>query len=134
MTLKKTIFIIIIFLNSTFILKLYAQSYKEVKIMTKVISVNKNKVIYKNAINNNSSTHVFFSSLFKIYKSFFSSQDVISCAFTPSCSEYALGIIKKKGLIIGALSTFDRLTRCNSLSPEKYTIHSETHLLSDPVE
>lgn len=134
MTLKKIIFIIIIFLNSTFIFNLFAQSYNETKIMTNVLSVNKNKIIYISAINNNSSIQVFFSSLFKIYKSFFSSQDVISCAFTPSCSEYALGIIKKEGLIIGALSTFDRLTRCNSLSPEKYTIHSETHLLSDPVE
>jgi len=41
--------------------------------------------------------------------------------------------IKEKGIFWGMLNAIDRLTRCNGFSPEKYEIHAETHLLSDPV-
>ena len=77
---------------------------------------------------------VMFTGLFIFYKSFISSQDGNSCTFTPSCSEYALQSIQKYGVVIGMLSAFDRLERCNGLSPELYKINPETHLFSDPVE
>jgi len=71
---------------------------------------------------------------FVIYKNYVSSQDGNHCTFSPSCSEYALQSVKKKGLFIGVLAAFDRLTRCNGLSPDKYPIRKGTNLLYDPVE
>lgn len=73
------------------------------------------------------------SSLFLVYKEFISSQDVISCVFHPSCSEFAILAVQKQG-VIGAFNAFDRLTRCNGLSPEHYTMYKETNLFYDPVE
>jgi hypothetical protein len=60
------------------------------------------------------------STLFLGYKAFISSQDGSACNFHPSCSEYALLSIQKLGLLQGGLAAFDRLTRCNGLSPELY--------------
>ena len=73
------------------------------------------------------------SSLFLVYKEFISSQDVISCVFHPSCSEFAILAVQKQG-VIGAFNAFDRLTRCNGLSPEHYPMYKETNLFYDPVE
>jgi hypothetical protein len=74
------------------------------------------------------------TALFILYKSVISSQDGSSCTFTPSCSEYALQAINKKGVIIGSLMTFDRLTRCNGLNPDKYPYDYKKQLFIDPVE
>jgi len=76
----------------------------------------------------------FTSVLFLAYKAFISSQDAISCVFYPSCSEYAVQAIQQQGFIIGLMNAFDRLTRCNALSPENYPIHPGTNLFYDPVE
>lgn len=70
---------------------------------------------------------------FMFYKSFISSQDHMSCVFTPSCSEYAVQAIQKQGIFLGMLNTFDRLTRCNGLRPGDYTIDPRVRLLVDPV-
>ena len=80
-----------------------------------------------------SGTDFLFTSLFIFYKSFVSSQDGNSCTFTPSCSEYMIQAIRKKGIFIGAMAGFDRLTRCNGLSPEKYNYDSDKHVFIDPV-
>ena len=85
------------------------------------------------AKNNTNEIQFIFSGLFLFYKSFFSSQDANSCSFSPSCSEYGLQAVKKKGLLIGIPATFDRLTRCNGLNPDKYPIDFKTGLLIDPV-
>jgi putative membrane protein insertion efficiency factor len=77
---------------------------------------------------------VSLTTLFIIYKSLISSQDGSSCTFTPSCSEYALQAINKKGVIVGSLMTFDRLTRCNGLNPDKYPYDYKRQLFIDPVE
>ncbi|MBL0764396.1 membrane protein insertion efficiency factor YidD [Marivirga atlantica] len=74
------------------------------------------------------------SGLFLFYKEFISSQDSQSCSFTPSCSEYALQAVKQQGIFKGMLNGFDRLSRCNSLSPEKYEVDPETRLLLDPLK
>jgi len=70
---------------------------------------------------------------FTFYKTFVSSQDGVKCTFYPSCSVYALNTIKTNGLI-GILDAIDRLTRCNGISPEKYTIHEPSQRYYDPVE
>jgi putative membrane protein insertion efficiency factor len=72
--------------------------------------------------------------VFRFYKRFVSSQDNNSCSFHPSCSVYAMECVKKKGIIKGTLSTFDRLARCYGLAPEYYTRHEGTLKLYDPVE
>ncbi|HHH53173.1 MAG TPA: membrane protein insertion efficiency factor YidD, partial [Bacteroidetes bacterium] len=50
---------------------------------------------------------IFFSFLFIVYKELFSSQDMDSCVFTPSCSVYAIESIEQKGVFLGTLSAFD---------------------------
>lgn len=82
---------------------------------------------------NSGTVPVFFSFLFWGYKNIFSIQDASSCSFSPSCSEFGLDAIRKKGLLIGSLLTFDRLTRCNGMSREKYSL-TQKKLLYDPVE
>jgi len=37
------------------------------------------------------------------------------CIFTPTCSAYGLGAIKKNGPVAGSLRTWARIRRCNSL-------------------
>lgn len=71
--------------------------------------------------------------LFNIYKRFISSQDHMSCVFTPSCSEYAIEAVEKQGFLAGIINTFDRLTRCNGLRPKDYEFDPQAHLLKDPV-
>lgn len=72
--------------------------------------------------------------LYLIYKNYFSSQDGNQCSFYPSCSDYSLKIMRKDGFIKGGIKTLDRLTRCNSLSPEKYKIDFEKRKLIDHVQ
>ena len=69
---------------------------------------------------------------FNIYKKYVSSQDAVHCAFYPSCSIHALETIKVNGFL-GIFDAIDRLTRCNSFSPENYTTHPETHRFYDPI-
>jgi len=84
--------------------------------------------------NNTNEVEVVFVSLFFFYKTILSSQDQNVCSFHPSCSEYGIKAIKTKGLIQGGIMTFDRLTRCNGLSPRNYEIDYERRKLSDPVK
>lgn len=68
------------------------------------------------------------------YKSFFSSQDMASCVFTPSCSVYAIESLKHDPIFVAYLKIFDRLQRCHPLSAAKqYPIHKKTGKLYDPV-
>jgi putative membrane protein insertion efficiency factor len=90
---------------------------------------------YKESIQNNKSEiQYFISGLFYIYKDFFSSQDFNHCVFHPSCSVYCVESIKTKGIVKGGIKTFDRLTRCNGFSNEKYEKDYERKRLLDPVE
>ena len=74
------------------------------------------------------------SSVFLFYKTFISSQDMPTCIFTPSCSEYAVQAFRQKGLFIGWLSTFDRLSRCHGLArPDHYPIDMNKKRFYDPV-
>jgi len=69
--------------------------------------------------------------LFFVYKRLVSSQDRPGCTFYPSCSEYALRSIRKRGIVIGALATLDRLTRCNGGNAAWYTQDQPSGKLSD---
>lgn len=90
---------------------------------------------YKAEISGNrNEMEVIFSSLFFFYKTVLSSQDQNVCSFYPSCSEFGIKAIKTKGILKGGIMTFDRLTRCNGLSPSNYTIDYERRKLSDPVK
>ena len=58
--------------------------------------------------------------LFRLYKFLISSQDSQTCVFEPSCSQYAIESVSEYGIFAGTLNAFDRLTRCNKNTPEKY--------------
>lgn len=55
------------------------------------------------------------------------------CPFDPSCSEYALGAIRERGLLFGSALMADRLMRCNA-SAGRYYARGENDRLQDPVE
>lgn len=59
---------------------------------------------------------------FDAYKNYFSSQDLNSCSFYPSCSGYGLIAVKKHGIPMGMIRTFDRLSRCHGFSTELYEL------------
>ncbi len=39
-----------------------------------------------------------------------------SCRFVPTCSEYAIEALEKRGLIVGSFLTVWRILRCNPFS------------------
>ena len=130
--LQKTTFIILLFLSSSLFIQ--AQSKDEVLKFRNVFDVHQHNESYAFARDTKNEVQTVFSGLFLFYKYFVSSQDVVSCVFYPSCSVYALQTIQKNGFFAGTMATFDRLCRCNGLSPEKYDIHKESRLLYDPVQ
>lgn len=75
------------------------------------------------------------ASAFLVYKTFVSSQDQPSCIFTPSCSEYAIEAFRNKGLFLGWVYTFDRLSRCHGfVNPANYSFNSNANRFYDPVK
>jgi putative membrane protein insertion efficiency factor len=42
------------------------------------------------------------------------------CRFTPSCSQYMIDAIRKKGVVLGALKGIWRIMRCNPFFPGGY--------------
>lgn len=71
---------------------------------------------------------------FNVYKAFFSSQDNPSCVFHPSCSEYSVQALQQKGLLLGTLYTFDRLSRCHRLVKSgQYVFDPSKQRFYDPV-
>ncbi len=80
-----------------------------------------------------SEIRIIISTGFVIYKEFFSSQDVDVCIFSPSCSEYTMEAIERKG-IPGMLDGLDRLMRCHSLAGKHdYPYNSQTKKFYDPL-
>jgi len=90
-------------------------------------NVNTERLDFKNEF------RLLISTAYVLYKSFISSQDANNCAFHPSCSTYAYQSIKTNG-ILGIFDAFDRLTRCNGFSPEKYPAYKNTRQFYDPVK
>ncbi|MEX2513303.1 MAG: membrane protein insertion efficiency factor YidD [Cyclobacteriaceae bacterium] len=122
------------FLNSFLLLQGNAQSLREVQALQTLMKEEQPKEVFEVAKGNKNEMEMIFSGLFLGYKKFISSQDGNNCVFTPSCSEYALMSIKKHGLIFGTANTFDRLSRCHGLSPEKYQRSAESGLMIDELE
>lgn len=124
--------IIILFLVSS--CQLLSQNVTELDLLLKNKSHSNHHHNHWNvAQNNNSTMEITLSSLFLFYKYFISSQDSQSCSFSLSCSVYAVETIKKQGFVLGIFDTFDRLMRCNGMSPEKYPHDLSIYKLIDPV-
>ena len=128
----KTKYSIIFTLTILLFLKLNAQDINDISFAKSIFN---NNADHKEKINTGSAdknpVHLVFTGLFVFYKHFISSQDFPSCNFTPSCSEYGLKAIKKKGLFVGILATFDRLSRCNNPDADGYEIDEKTQRLKD---
>lgn len=72
---------------------------------------------------------------FNTYKTFFSSQDNPSCVFHPSCSSFSVQAMQQKGMMIGTLQTFDRLSRCHRFIKTNQYIYDPTkQRFYDPVK
>ncbi|MCA0364191.1 MAG: membrane protein insertion efficiency factor YidD [Bacteroidetes bacterium] len=106
-------------------------SFAQTDIYRNVVPDGNIKLVHNEAKNNKNEIEVVFSGLFLFYKTFFSSQDLTVCTFTPSCSEFGILAVKKFGVIKGGVMTMDRLTRCNGLSPSNYEVDKKTMLLKD---
>ncbi|MBK9510823.1 MAG: membrane protein insertion efficiency factor YidD [Cytophagaceae bacterium] len=106
-------------------------SFAQIDIYRNVVPDGNIKLEHNEAKNNKNKIEVVFSGLFLFYKTFFSSQDLTVCTFSPSCSEFGILAVKKFGVIKGGVMTMDRLTRCNGLSPSNYEIDKKTMLLKD---
>lgn len=128
----RTIFTIILFQLTNFVI--FGQTEHELDQLKLIVEPETHHVHYKNFTQKDNEIQQVVSFLFLFYKNFISSQDGASCVFYPSCSVYAVQAIQKQGIIKGTMNAFDRLTRCNVLSPEQYEINPKTHLLYDPVE
>lgn len=64
--------------------------------------------------------------IMRFYQSFVSSQDgENNCIFYPSCSQYAVNAVKKRGLLLGIIMAADRLTRCNPYELHFYNYHQQ---------
>jgi putative component of membrane protein insertase Oxa1/YidC/SpoIIIJ protein YidD len=126
----KAIIILFLLLNLSLNNQLKAQSKTEVNLLRGVIQPPQKRV-YSEAKGNRNEVQYLFSGLFLFYKTFFSSQDLTVCTFSPSCSEFGILAVKKSGVVMGGIKTMDRLTRCNGLSPEKYTMDFKAKLLID---
>jgi hypothetical protein len=112
-------------IKSAFLIQ--AQTQNDISFVRLSAPLEKTKIIYKTSHNNKNEFELIFSGLFLTYKSVFSSQDIPgSCSFTPSCSEYGLLSIKKKGIFLGILNTFDRLERCNGMASKQYPVDDHT--------
>lgn len=121
-------------LSSALWLTTYSQTPTEKAVLLQNLQQKPTKITYQQATNNQNEVQVVFAGLFLAYKNFISSQDLQRCTFHPSCSEYGMIAVKQLGAVRGMLSTFDRLTRCNGFSPEKYQIDYDRKLLLDDVD
>jgi putative membrane protein insertion efficiency factor len=83
-----------------------------------LLSINESQTSYvKNKIRN---------PFMRFYQSFLSSQDGDNnCIFYPSCSQYAVNAVKKRGFFLGIIMAADRLTRCNPYELNYYNYNQQ---------
>lgn len=125
----KAISILIIILFS---LKCYSQTKNEVLQFTSFENFKHSH--YKIQSNKTpSEPSIIARGLFRLYKFLISSQDSQSCVFEPSCSQYAIESVSEFGILAGTLNAFDRLTRCNKNTPEKYPERTKKGKFVDKV-
>jgi len=123
------IFTIILLLSS---FSVFAQTSDDIAFIKKSATLSERPYYISLAQNSKGVFAKSASLLFLFYKNFISSQDMASCSFYPSCSEYALIVVRKQNLFIGTMNFFDRLTRCHTLTPQHYHINTELRLQMDP--
>ena len=112
---------------------LIAQSQNDLKALEKLFKVENTAQKVQVNINTENELQLLLTTGFSFYKKYISPQDALSCSFYPSCSAYALQTLQTNG-VFGLFDAIDRLTRCNSFSPEKYETHQHSHLFYDPVK
>jgi putative membrane protein insertion efficiency factor len=88
----------------------------------------------ENIFSQTSELKLIGSALVRFYQVFISPQDIPSCPFSPTCSEYAKLAIAKYGLLAGCLMAADRYSRCNGLSARFYPVDASSNRLIDPPE
>lgn len=129
--------IIVLFLFSNFVINIgiSGQDLAGEELRTLFSTADTSRHDYTQALKESTNEiDVTVSVLFLFYKTFLSSQDVPTCIFTPSCSEYALQSFQQKGIFIGWLNTFDRLSRCHGLvNPAHYHFDVSKNRFYDPV-
>jgi len=113
--------------------KLYSQNFEEIQ-SVKYIFETDTHALYNYSFDFENEYRLFINNLFVFYKRNISPFDFQSCGFYPSCSVYAIESVEKKGILLGIIATFDRLSRCNGISPEKYEHYKNTKYLYDPVD
>lgn len=125
----KILFILIIVLFS---INCFSQSKSEV---LQFLSTEKAKHKHYTIQNNKTPAEpsIIASGLFRVYKFLISSQDSQSCVFEPSCSQYAIESVAEFGIFGGTLNAFDRLTRCNNNTPDKYPERTKNGKYVDKV-
>ncbi|MCK5800900.1 MAG: membrane protein insertion efficiency factor YidD [Deltaproteobacteria bacterium] len=62
----------------------------------------------------------FLVALVRVYQVFISPSLGSRCRFTPSCSSYAIGALKKDGFLKGSVKATWRLLRCNPFGKGGY--------------
>jgi putative component of membrane protein insertase Oxa1/YidC/SpoIIIJ protein YidD len=124
-------FIIILFLS----VPVFGQSLidKDIEKLRPELKTVENKPDKRQPIDMKNEIRMIASAVYHFYKAFISSQDANNCAFHPSCSTYTFETLKLNG-ILGVFDAFDRLTRCNGFSPEKYHTHIDSPHFYDPVK
>ena len=127
-------FFCLIFALGTSVRALFAQSIDDVKAMEGLMQTNHFTHEHHFTLKDKSVEEIVFGGMFYFYKKYLSSQDGGQCMFTPSCSEYGWQAVQKKGMFLGMIDGFDRLSRCNGLSRELYHKHPTLNKLYDPVE
>jgi len=58
--------------------------------------------------------------LLRFYKAHISPQLPPACRYTPTCSEYAIEALERRGLVVGTLLATKRVLSCNPFSRGGY--------------
>jgi len=58
--------------------------------------------------------------MIKLYQKYISILFGRRCRFYPTCSQYAVDVLHKYGLVIGLLKAITRLVKCNPFHPGGY--------------
>jgi putative membrane protein insertion efficiency factor len=116
-------------------LSVFSQSTSKFERLVKLNKPDSHSNNYKSYLKkSNNELEATAAILFLGYKSFFSSQDMNSCNFTPSCSVYAIESLQHKNPIEAYLKIFDRLSRCHPLSTKgEYQYNFQTQKFYDPA-
>ncbi len=98
-----------------------AQTVQDADFLISLQSKPKSGVLLQSHARKSVSSVVLYP-FYYVYKQFISSQDGSACSFYPSCANYGLLAVQKKG-ILGVFLAFDRVSRCHGIYPHVYPQH-----------